>query len=455
MKKLIYFCGLSLLATATLSSCLFEEDDIFDETAALRGQHYSDKITDVLFTPENGWVMQYFANADSKGYNIYARFYENGAVVLTSDHEYVRNNKSGAMVSDTSTYVLNEQDGPVLSFNSWNDILSVFTDPVDPESLAEDGEGLGGDNEFVVMQVNENDIIMRGERHEAEVRLVKCDRPQADYIETVRATESDILNSLVDEFFIVSQQDGMVDTIFTYDMNDGVFDFTNIQGEDRVDRSLAYICAPEGVRFQSEYAFDFYTVQGKDTTFWQTKSHELVYSADKNSLVNEDGTLTLHPNWASYVNSCINTNNKDMAKHVDFQQAEGCDQWKQLCADLLAAVKGKFSSQGLSKVTWGSSTESGSNKRTGLCFQTTNKISVAYPSTSTQEGDVVTFSIDTTNPSGNMKNYASKGIDSYFVAVAEYLNGSWKMTYDRAFNPQYVTLTSTTDASKVISLKVR
>lgn len=452
MKNLIYFCGMSLLACTTLSSCLFEEDDIFDESAALRGQHYTEKINSVLYTPENGWVMQYFPKADTKGYNMFTRFFENGTVILTSDHEYMRNHKSGTLESDTSTFVINEQDGPVLSFNSWNDILSVFTDPVDPETLAEDGKGLEGDNEFVVMKVNDDDIIMRGERHDAEVRLLKCDRPMDEFIAAVRTTEEDVLKTLLNEFFLISNVDGKIDTIFTYDLGDGVFDFTNLQGKDRVDRSLAYVCTPTGVRFQSVFDFEYYTNQGTDTTFWICRSHEFTYTDDKNAMVSEDGAMTFIPNWAGYACDCVNNQKKNQ---VTFQQTEGDATWQQLCADLNTAIKAAYSTHSLMQISFGFSSESGAQRRFGLCFKTTSKVVAGIEGTATVDGDVITFNINTESVSNSMTTYVKKGLADSFNAVANYLNGSWKMTCDRTFTPKNITLTSTADASKSILLTLK
>jgi len=452
MKNIIYFCGLSLVACATLSSCLFEEDDIFGESAALRGQHYTDKINSVLYTPENGWVMQYFANADSKGYNMFTRFFENGTVILTSDHEYMRNHKSGILESDTSTFVINEQDGPVLSFNSWNDILSVFTDPVDPSSGEKDGVGLEGDNEFVVKQVNENDIIMRGERHNAEVRLLKCDRPMDEFIQAVRATESDILKGVNTEYFLISNHEGLTDTIFAYDTSDGVFDFTNLQGQDRVDRSVAFVCSPTGVRFQSAFAFDYYIANGTDTTFWSINSQELSYSEDKNSMVSEKGDITLVPNWAGYACDCMNNTKKNI---ITFQQNEGDATWQNICSELSAAITGAYPTHSLIQLSFGFSSESGSSRRFGLCFKTTSKVVVAMKGTATVNGDILTIVVDKKDVSSSLNTYIKKNIGDKFEAVAEYLNGSWKMTCDNTFSPKDLSLTNTQDANKKIVMSVK
>lgn len=445
MKKLIYFCGLSLVASATLSSCLFEEDNIFDESAALRGQHYTDKITDVLYTPEYGWVMQYFANPGSKGYNIYCRFFENGTTILSSNHEYIDGNKSGKLVSDTSTYVLNEQDGPVLSFNSWNNVLTVFSDPQG------DGEGMGGDNEFVVLQVNKDDIIMRGERHDAEVRLLKADRPMDEFIEVIQATDNDVLKSTISEYYLISNNGELTDTIFTYGATDGVLDFTNIQGEDRVDRSLAFISTPTGIRFQSEYSFNFYKINGKDTIFWSNKSHEFSYSDDKNAMVSEDKSITFVPNWVGRIqNRVCSTKNL-----VSFDQTSGDEQWQQICATLDTAIKGKYKGQSLLAISLGNSSEKGSLMRYGLSFKTTKSNIAAMTASVNVTKETITFDIDKADVSNYLATYQKGGLTKEFDDVADYLNGSWTYTTeDRTFNIHTIKLTNNANSSKVIYLTI-
>ena len=63
MKRYSTLCRTILSAavgTALLSACTFEQEDYFDESAALRIQHVNDDIKATLCAPssEHGWLIQ-------------------------------------------------------------------------------------------------------------------------------------------------------------------------------------------------------------------------------------------------------------------------------------------------------------------------------------------------------------------------------------------------------------
>ena len=73
---------LGMMAMAAIAtSCTFEQDDYFDETAALRVKHINDDIKKCLVDQSAegsyGWVMQYFvAGTDDysfEGFNLFGR----------------------------------------------------------------------------------------------------------------------------------------------------------------------------------------------------------------------------------------------------------------------------------------------------------------------------------------------------------------------------------------------
>ena len=167
------------------------------QVASLRVEHAIDQVRDNLSSAENGWVMQYFCGtgvAHFEGFNLFAKFDKNGKVTIAGNHRFLRDGNANKYTEANSLYSLLLEDGPVLAFNTWNDVLTPFVDPVAyyaaPNSLVKDGEGMQGDHNFVVMSNSDNEIILRGERHSAEVRLVKCDRSWADYIVASRTQAS-------------------------------------------------------------------------------------------------------------------------------------------------------------------------------------------------------------------------------------------------------------------------
>lgn len=479
-NKNIKIAVAALATSLAFSSCLFEEDEIFDETAALRGQHFTESIEKVLYTPENGWVMQYFPNRSpiletqeirnesaftvlyQKGYNIFVRFNKDQSCILTSNHEYIRENiirnTPGVMRSDTSLFCLNEQDGPLLSFNTWNDILSVFSDPVNPVSVKKgifdnkDGQGLQGDNEFVVLSVSDNMIKMRGERHDASVRLIKADRPQDEYIAAVQQVEKDFMEGPISEYLVISQKDSYKDTLYAYDMSTGLVTFAPRQGEEWIStEGLAFVCGTAGIHFQFPQDFSFNHINGPgDTIKWNNTVQDFIFNEEHNALVGDDKQLMFYPNWQKYLGSCANLSYK-----LTFNMEEGAESWKNLVAELDTKLKAAFSTQAISEISLGLAAD---KKTNGLVFLTkvtkSSKTRDGYAAKTSIEGDVITFAINFEAPSSNMKNYEAKGIDGYFKAVADYVNDSWKMTPDSYLNPKTITLVSTSDSNKEIVLNI-
>jgi len=486
MKHIQFFLTVAVASTTLFSGCLFQEEDSFGESAALRSEHLVDKVYNLLYTPENGWVMQYFATRENSfeyydeidgdyvtiyttGCNIYCKFFKNKTCILGSDHKWIRNysdnsnNTKRAYVTDTTMFDMNEQDGPVLSFNTWNEIISVFSDPTTPKHWdfntygdnALDGEGLHGDAEFIIKEVNDNEIIMKGQRHEGIVRLVRLDIPAEEYRSQVNVTEKLIISNPTPNFLIMSDNGADKDTIFAYGASNSVFGFSYVKSADMATTFQSFITTPTGIRFQRPVDLSFYKVNAPgDTTFWNHTTQEFTYSADKQTMVSEDGKLSFMSNWCDF--TAIRVNNEKNV--VNFEQTQGDTVWQKLCADLSAAITSAYPKQSLLGVTFGNSSDTGANRRFGLCFKTSAKVFAGITASATANQDVLTFDVNTEDSkgySGALKTYVGKGLGDYFFAVANYLKGSWKMSCDDTFAPSKITLTNTADATKVIILTIK
>lgn len=282
-------CGIASLFT----SCRFEEDDYFDESASLRVEHAIDQVRDNLSSAENGWVMQYFCGtgvAHFEGFNLFAKFDKNGKVTIAGNHRYLRDGNANKYTEATSLYSLLLEDGPVLAFNTWNDVLTPFVDPVAyyaaPNSLVKDGEGMQGDHNFVVMSNNDNEIILRGERHSAEVRLVKCDRSWADYIADTETMKNSFTNSSINEYYVINNNN---DTLYFSGLRNGRFRYTEdlVKGV-KLD-SLSCVFTPNG--FRTEHT----------DSIGSCKFHEFKMAEDKTCLKNEDGSVKVIGRWDAYI----------------------------------------------------------------------------------------------------------------------------------------------------------
>ena len=112
---------------AGMTACTFEDDDYFEESAALRVEHAAEKVQDILTSAPNGWVMQYFCGTSVdhfEGFNIFARFEKSGKVTLAGNHRFLRDGNANKYTEYSSIYNMLQEDGLVLAFNTWNDILT-------------------------------------------------------------------------------------------------------------------------------------------------------------------------------------------------------------------------------------------------------------------------------------------------------------------------------------------
>ena len=158
--KAKYLVIIGLLA-ATFAACSRDEESLFEKSAAIRAQEAIDNAFDVLTTAENGWEMAYFPNleASAKGYNMVLKFNKNGNVSVTAKNSATTANK---ILTDTaSTWAVKSDYGPILTFDTYNDVFHAFSDP------KEDGAGHLGDYEFLILKATPELVILKGKKHSA------------------------------------------------------------------------------------------------------------------------------------------------------------------------------------------------------------------------------------------------------------------------------------------------
>ena len=158
--KAKYLVMIGLLA-ATFAACSRDEESLFDKPAAIRAQEAVDNAFDVLTSNESGWEMAYFPNleASAKGYNMVLRFNKNGNVSVTAKNSATTMNK--IMTDTASTWAVKSDYGPILTFDTYNDVFHAFSDP------QENGAGLLGDYEFLILKATPELVLLKGKKHSA------------------------------------------------------------------------------------------------------------------------------------------------------------------------------------------------------------------------------------------------------------------------------------------------
>lgn len=171
-KTLTYVaCAAMMLSqVVTLTSCKNEEDNLFDSSAAERLMQTEKDYTQRLAASEGGWAFEYYPtqwtinpNEDAEaeylpqglGYLMMTKFNKDNSVVVGMNNAFTNNSYK----EDSSAWEIISDNGPVLTFNTFNDVLHTFSNPygfTNSLGSGDDGEGVGGDYEFVVIECKEN-----------------------------------------------------------------------------------------------------------------------------------------------------------------------------------------------------------------------------------------------------------------------------------------------------------
>ena len=185
-NKVIYRGALLLLAGSLFASCTREVPDIFDVPGAQRLQEAMNEIEQTLVAAPNGWEMRYYTQPETAGYVMLVKFDASGRVTVAAKNAATTSNR---YTSAVSTWEVIGDNGPVITFNSYNDVLHAFSDPQN------DGVGLGGDYEFIVLDwADASHLRLKGKKAEAYIDMYALDPAQdwEDYYAKI-----DALNELV------------------------------------------------------------------------------------------------------------------------------------------------------------------------------------------------------------------------------------------------------------------
>lgn len=125
---------LSMLLCAGLAmtavSCVNEEDDIFDSSAAHRAHQAAIESAQALYDSPNGWVMEYYPTNyyngfKAKGYLILANFHSNYSVEMAMKNAF----SSDAFLSDESVWDVVTDNGRFLRSTHSTNAYTVLPTP--------------------------------------------------------------------------------------------------------------------------------------------------------------------------------------------------------------------------------------------------------------------------------------------------------------------------------------
>lgn len=166
-KSRILFAALVPVVFAVLfSSCKNEVDDIFDKSAADRMSESISSYTDLLTSNGGTWAMEYFSNSTTPGFVFLLKFESNGEVTISANYNAENRTEYD---SDTSHWRVIGDNGPVLSFDTYNDVLHFFSDP----NYSPRGRGFEGDYEFNLMGYENDTIKLNGKKNGANIVMYR------------------------------------------------------------------------------------------------------------------------------------------------------------------------------------------------------------------------------------------------------------------------------------------
>jgi len=266
MKTKYLILGLVLVGSI-FSACSRDEESLFDKSAAERAQLAMDNANDVFVAPEHGWEMLYFANPESRGYNLIVKFRENGQVIATTKNALTTRNK---MVTDsTSTWEVVSDYGPLLTFNTFNEVLHAWADP------QEDGDGYLGDYEFLILLATPERVVLKGKKHSAYMIMrPMSDMDQEEYFDAC----ADRLSKYFGNGNIMTLQQG--DSLYyLHNGSTGLFNIVRYGDKAQTEDPIEYPICPTLDGFVMSFGFN-------------DKHNERLYTLNEdNTFVGEDGSI--------------------------------------------------------------------------------------------------------------------------------------------------------------------
>ncbi|MBQ9556434.1 MAG: DUF4302 domain-containing protein [Muribaculaceae bacterium] len=220
MKKFlnISLASLVTLAALSLSSCSNEVDDIFDEDAVTRLDRAKAEYTDILTSDGGKWQLEYYANDEEPGYIYLMTFSKDGSVTIAGNNKWINYVKSGSMNtpafgSEVSMWEVIADNGPVLSFNTYNKYFHLFADPYDipsagsaqtDQDVNENGYGHEGDYEFDIMKYSGDTLYLTGKKYNLNMIMTRVASTVDDemYMNEVVAMADSFFNSKIPQVYI-------------------------------------------------------------------------------------------------------------------------------------------------------------------------------------------------------------------------------------------------------------
>ncbi len=321
MKKFLNISLLTLVALSslTLGSCKNETDNIFDEDAVIRLDKAKAEYSRILTDKGGKWQLEYFANENEQGYVYLMTFSQDGSVTIAGNNKWINYIKTGSLNntpaygSEVSMWEVIADNGPVLSFNTYNKYFHLFADPYDIPALGgatsdddvnENGYGHEGNYEFDIMKYVESatgdTLFLTGKKPTQSDRFINMIMTRVDqgvddevYMNEVVAMADSFFNSKVPQVYI-NLPNGV-----RWIVKNGATSILKIFREDADEISTAeehnVIITHDGLSFMDPLTIDGYTIKNftrqADGSLLCREDNQTTMTADHLSVVFSNGNL--------------------------------------------------------------------------------------------------------------------------------------------------------------------
>ena len=333
MKK-IFSISLLFCAALVFVGCAGEEDDLFNKTAPERLNEASDLYSSRLTAQPNGWAMQLYPTTKDEapygnGYLLLLRFNTNHTVVAAMNNSM----SSNVFKEDSSAWDVITDNGPVLTFNTYNTVIHTFTNPEDISSTGskdepndETGTGIGGDYEYIITDAPEDAsyMMLKGKKRGTYNLLTPVEEgiDYQSYLEDVKNFQNNMFPSNSPTYDIVHYGDSI------YKMegaNDGIPNIYPFDKDAVINESFnPFLVTKRGddyyLRFRDAKTYGDVTVQEfkyiSDKDVFESVDNENYYIAGDDPLRFFDSTIGTSYRWVLRANSDMSESVKTIVKNV-------------------------------------------------------------------------------------------------------------------------------------------
>jgi hypothetical protein len=264
-NRILTFLFAGALALFSLQSCLFEQKDLFEDSASARLSKTLANAKTVLTQQTGGWIMYYYPDNDQYygGYNYIVKFTDEEATVWSEIFD-------GA---STSLYKMTTNNGPVLSFDTSNHNFHYFATPSGSgkNTYGESGryQAYRGDFEFLILSATPEKVQLKGTRSGCLILMVPfTGGDPAAYMAAVNKNIEDIF---VSDFTGTIGSDNL--HLFL-DLSYRQAEINLEEDEENVTK-VAYIYTDKGIRLYKPVTIGSNTFQELD---WDAEAQKLVSS---------------------------------------------------------------------------------------------------------------------------------------------------------------------------------